>query len=478
MYLSEFGEHFMTKKNEELVSHAGYPLTIKAAADGLKSGRWTSAELLLHSKEQADLYDGVLGTHVTQLYEQSIPFAEEADVNFAAGVVKSELQGIPIGVKDLIDVRGAPTTAQSRVTPTQDREFDAFSVKKMRDVGSLIVGKTTTMEFGFGAPDPKTGFPLPRSPYDQDRWAGGSSSGNANGVVTSQFLGSLGTDTAGSLRLPAAWGGITGFKPTFGLVSRTGSIPLATSFDTIGPMARSAYDCALILQHIHGRDDNDYSTMKTRRTDFIAGLNQSLVGMKIGVDPQIFEAGSLSSEILQGMRQALEVFKSAGAKIKPISVPLAAEMKTATIVAWVSEALTVHMDDLVHRGDEYGSPARLALVSGLQISATDYIQAQRVRRKGIEQVTKLFEDFDLYISPTSLGISPLLKDLNLDAIAGAANTHYWSATGFPTISIPAGFTSENLPFGLQLSGKPFSDTEVLNAAHQFQSVTSYHLAQP
>ena len=222
------------------------PDTLAGAAAALRAGTVSSVELTLASIERADRFDEQLGTYVCRADGPALEAAKQADAELEAGRDRGPLHGIPVGIKDIVATAGLPTTAQSLVLDRRWGERgDAVVVARLRAAGAVITGKTTTMEFAIGLPDPTKPFPLPRNPWAPDRWAGGSSSGTANGVAAGIFWAGIGTDTGGSIRMPSALCGITGLKPTFGRVPKSGVVPLSWSFDHVGPMARTARDCAL-----------------------------------------------------------------------------------------------------------------------------------------------------------------------------------------------------------------------------------------
>ncbi|MCA9847480.1 MAG: amidase, partial [Dehalococcoidia bacterium] len=224
------------------------PLTITEAGEAIRAGKLTSLELTEACLERADYLDGRLGVFITRMTDTALAAAKQADADFAAGVDRGPLQGIPIGVKDIIATKDAPTTAQSMVLdPAWGEGQDAPVVARLREAGAVIVGKTSTMEFAIGMPDASKPFPVPRNPWNPETWPGGSSSGSGAGVAAGLFLGALGTDTGGSVRIPAAFCGITGMKQTHGLVPKAGCAPLGYSLDHIGPMTRSARDAAAML---------------------------------------------------------------------------------------------------------------------------------------------------------------------------------------------------------------------------------------
>lgn len=455
------------------------PLTIAAAAAALRSGEWSALALLETVEARADKLDPLLGTFITRTSSTAVEAARQADADFAAGVDRGPLQGIPLGIKDIISTVDAPTTAQSHVLASSfGDQGDAVVVSRLRAAGAVIVGKTTTMEYALGAPDETKGFPIPRNPFDLERWPGGSSSGTASGVQAGMFLGGLGTDTGGSVRLPSSWTGISGHKPTFGLVPKSGCVPLSWTLDAIGPMSRSARDCALLLNAIAGFDGSDRSAVPTASEAYEEHLTGTTDGLRLGVDLSLLEHPDCDPDVARLMRDAVAVFEASGADLHDVRLPLYDELTVATYVSLGAEALAYHRNDLQGRWDDYGAPTRMAAAFAAMSSAADYIQAQRVRRVGVEQASRLFEDVDVVLTATCLTDAPLVDGLTFDSIVSAINTRYWNALGFPAISIPMGMTTRGLPAGLHIGGRPFDDAVVLRVADAFQHATTHHLLEP
>jgi aspartyl-tRNA(Asn)/glutamyl-tRNA(Gln) amidotransferase subunit A len=256
---------------------AKFPLTLSEAAEQLRSGQVTSEVLTRTVLERADRLDDRLGTYLARFDEEALASAKQADADFAAGVDRGPIQGIPVGIKDILAMAEGPTTAQSLVL---DREWgagrDAPVVARLKAAGAVITGKVTTMEFAIGMPDPTKPFPLPRNPWDTDTWPGGSSSGTGNGVAAGLFFAGIGTDTGGSIRIPAAYCGVSGLMPTFGRVPKSGCVPLGYSLDHIGPLARSARDCGAMLGAIAGYHPSDPTAVDRPVPDFLAGLDGTL----------------------------------------------------------------------------------------------------------------------------------------------------------------------------------------------------------
>ncbi|HET7738107.1 MAG TPA: amidase, partial [Tepidiformaceae bacterium] len=293
------------------------PLTITEAAAAFRSGKLTSVALTEAMFAAADRIDPLVGVYITRSDVTALAAARQADADFAAGIDKGPLQGIPIGVKDIIATKDAPTTAQSQVLdPWWGSGYDAPVVARLRDAGAVIMGKTTTMEFAIGAPDAAKPFPVPRNPWNLERWPGGSSSGSGSGVSAGLFLGALGTDTGGSIRGPASFCGISGMKQTFGRVPKSGCVSLGYSYDHIGPMARSAMDCAIMLKVIAGHDPSDLTSVDEPVPDYPSFLTGSVAGMKIGID----RAGFLTHpnqepEVVDVFEAAITALANAGAEI-------------------------------------------------------------------------------------------------------------------------------------------------------------------
>lgn len=455
------------------------PLTISTAARMLRDGTTTSVALTRAVQARADVLDPLLGTYITRTDEAALVAAARADEELAAGVDRGPLHGIPLGIKDIIATSDAPTTAQSLILdPAFGEQGDAVVVSRLRAAGAVITGKVTTMEYAIGVPDASKGFPTPRNPYDPDRWPGGSSSGTGNGVAAGLFLGGLGTDTGGSIRMPAAWCGISGLKATFGRVPKSGCVPLGFSYDNIGPMTRSARDCAAMLGVLAGYDASDSSCSPTPAEDYLMALTGDVDGLRIGVDLSFLDRPGCDPDNAALMHAAVDIFGGLGAQVVPVTLPWFDELTTATTIGLLAEALAYHRKDLQLRWQDYGRGTRMAIGQAALTTAADYVQAQRVRRAGLRAVNGLFEDVDLIAMPTCLVPAPLLDTLGFGTVRAAILTGYWNALGNPSLSVPMGLTSAGLPMGLQLSGRPFEESTVLRAADAFQLQTDHHLQEP
>lgn len=448
------------------------PRTITQTLRDLQTGALTATALLEEVEAEADRWDATLGVYLHRRSQAAKAEAERIDTQRRRGEPLGPLAGIPLGVKDNIATHDEPTTAQSLIA--RDPGFDAPTVARLRAAGAIITGKTTTMEYALGFNDPEKPFPIPRNPWDPRRWTGGSSSGTGAGIAQGFFLGGLGTDTAGSVRMPAAWCGVTGHKPTYGLVPRTGVFPLGWTYDHVGPLARTADDCALLLSVIAGPDGRD-TTAVAHGFTYTPEPSRSLRGLRIGLALDPLERSTAQIRALT--RQAADVFASAGAVVTEIRLPHYQEGIDVTMLGLAAEGYAYHRADLRRRWADYGRATRSALLTGALLSAGDYLQIQRVRRHLTRAVAQVFRDVDLVLSPTAAQPAPPVDQLDFDETAAMLQTAYWNTTGNPALSVPMGF-EDGLPVGLQIIGRPFDDQLVLDAGRHFQDLTDYHLQTP
>ena len=461
-------------------------LTIPDAAAALRAGEVTSVELVQAAINAADSWEPELGAFITRYVDSSLEAASRADTALAAGEPVGPLHGIPLGIKDIITTSEGPTTGQSVAHDTAAMTGDAVVVARLRAAGGIVTGKTSTMEFACGMPDASKPFPIPRNPWNLDTWPGGSSSGTGAGVAAGLFLAGLGTDTGGSIRIPSAFCGITGLMPTFGRVPKSGCIPLGYSLDHIGPMARSARDCALMLSVLAGHDPSDLCSIDEPVPNYLDALTGELSGLRIGYDRLARAAGKLADPALADVFDAaLSEFEALGASVVEIELPFYREMGAADIVILLSEALAYHLPDLQARWDDYGAGTRNTIASAIFYSAADYVQAQRARRVGHKALAAAYSDVDVIVTPTVSTGAPsfaTMKTLSERVSGGegtrALHTGYWNCTGHPVLSVPVGMSTQGLPLGIQIAGRPFDEATVLRAGDAYQSRTNWHLAVP
>jgi aspartyl-tRNA(Asn)/glutamyl-tRNA(Gln) amidotransferase subunit A len=454
-------------------------LTLAEVSAAIHAGDTTSVEVTTELLERADRLDPVLGTYLVRFDEAALAAAAALDAELAAGHDRGPLHGVPLGIKDIIATDDGPTTAQSLILdPAWGDQGDAPVVRRLREAGGVIAGKTTTCEFAIGMPDDTKPFPVPRNPWDTTTWPGGSSSGTGSGVAAGLFFGGLGTDTGGSIRLPAAFCGISGHKPTFGLVPKSGCTPLGYTYDHIGPMARSAQDCALMLAVMAGYDASDPMCSPRTLTGQLSFEPGPLTGLRIGVDRTIQTRHVVDPALAGCLDDAVAALADAGATILDITIPHYEALSAATALGFLSEGCAYHAADLQARWADYGRATRLTLARGAFVSSGDYVQSQRVRQVGARAMAALFETLDAVVTPTA-GVGALtLADLDFESVMESVFTPVWNAVGYPAISVPMGFTATGLPLGLQIAAAPLSDAIALKAGMAYQAATTWHLQSP
>jgi aspartyl-tRNA(Asn)/glutamyl-tRNA(Gln) amidotransferase subunit A len=460
------------------------PLTLTEAAAALRAGELTSIELVEESIARADALDGQLGVYLARFDDYARTRAVQADADFAAGVDHGPLQGIPVGVKDILAMAEGPTTAQSLVLdPAWGEGKDAIVVERLKAAGAVITGKLSTMEFASALPDPDKPFPLPRNPWNTDTWPGGSSSGTGAGVAAGLFYTGIGTDTGGSIRIPAIFCGVSGLMPTFGRVPNAGCVPLGYSLDHIGPLARSARDCGAMLQTFAGGDPRDPYAVDLPVPDFLAGLDGSLAGLRIGVE-RANHLGVDAEEdpaVAATFEAAVERLGALGATVVEVEIPHYAEALVAAMITCVSESLAYHRQDLRTRPEDYFRANRSMYPLGACFTGADYVQAQRVRRVAQGSLAGVFADVDLIATPGAVRVAPtydrILAGGTLDVLDGV-HTMYWDAVGNPALVVPMGFNADGLPLSLQLAARPFEEQLLVRAGDAYQQATDWHLRVP
>ena len=457
------------------------PQTIQEAAAALRSGAVTSVELTEASLKKIHELNDTVGAFIVVTDEIAMTAAKQADADFAAGVDKGALQGIPFALKDILATKDAPTTANSLVLdPKWGEGYDSVTTERVRAAGAALTGKLVLSEFALGQPDPEKPFPIPRNPWGLDRTPGGSSSGTGIAVSTGMVLGGIGTDTGGSVRFPAAYCGHTGLKVTYGRVPKWGCAPLGYTLDSIGPMARSSWDCAAILNVIAGYDSRDVTASQTPAEDYLAGIDDGVKGLKVGVSTEyFFDHEMLHPEQKASSEAVIAQLKDLGAEIVEVKLPKVALAKEANTLTMISEAFAYHRMDMASRWTDYGRGVRNMIARGALYSSTDYVQAQRFRSWFAKEAAKVMAQVDVLITPTI--IEPATPTANMDMTKRMLQPSYtgpFNLTGYPGLAVPSGFSSEGLPLSTQIVGAPFSEALLLRVGHAYQQVTDFHLQVP
>lgn len=455
-------------------------LSVEEASRLLRSKRLSPVELVRSHVERIEQVDRQVRAYVTLVAEQAMADARRAEAAIMRGDYLGPLHGIPYALKDLFDTKGIRTTGQSRVMEHRVPRRDATAVKRLKDAGAIMLGKLAMYEFAIGGPATSL-FEPARNPWNLDHMTGGSSSGSGAAIAAGLCMVSLGSDTGGSIRGPAAHCGMVGFKPTYGLVSRHGVIPLSWSLDHCGPMARTVADAAVTLQVIAGHDEHDLTSIRAPVPDFEVDLGRGVRGLTVGVPRRLFDdVSGTDAECLGLVEEALRVMAGLGAKVREVSIPLLRDAQAAVWPITCSERFAFHRRSLLARPQDYGESARMHLYMGALYTASDYILAQRVRASAVDQFVKAMDGLDALVTPTAAkppGMLDAGKGLVVD-LQKLNFTRFFNLTGAPAISVPCGFTKSGLPVGLQVAGKPQDDAKVLRIAHAYEQAAGWFAHHP
>jgi len=433
--------------------------------------------------QRVDALEATLNAFVTVLGDRARAEAVAAEAEIAGGTYRGPLHGVPISVKDLFYTDGIRTTASSRIFADFVPTEDATIVRRLREAGAIIIGKTNMLEFAYASVHDDFG-PTP-NPWDLTRSSSGSSSGSGVSVAAGMGYGSIGSDTGGSIRLPASYCGIVGLKPTYGRVSRHGAIPVSWSCDHVGPMTRTVADTAALLGAIAGADERDSTAAHVPVPDYLAALANGIEGKRIGISiPYLRE--HVDGEVQTLLDAAMRQLERLGATFVDINPPPPSEAVPALLAILTPEATVYHLPYLRERPTDYSPAIRERLELGAITPAVSYIQAQRLRRRITDDFLTAMRDVDLMLTPSGpTAATPLEGDLvtsnDADPALLASLMNFsgpFDLTGFPAVSIPCGFTPSGLPVGLQLVGKPFAEASLLAAAHAYEQSTDWHLQVP
>lgn len=478
-----------------------YEKTLTQLAAALKSGEFSSRELTAHYLQRIEKADSKLNSFISVTAEQALKQAEIADNTRAAGK-GGLLTGVPLALKDIFCTQDVKTSCGSKMLDNFIAPYNATVVEKLNAAGTISLGKTNMDEFAMGSSNENSFYGPVKNPWDLTAVPGGSSGGSAAAVAAGLVPAAMGTDTGGSIRQPAAFCGITGLKPTYGRVSRYGIIAYASSLDQAGPMAKSAEDCAHLLNVIAGHDVRDSTCVARGVPDYAEGLNAPLSGLKIGLPNEYFGDG-LDPEVEKAVREAVKVYESLGATVREVSLPHTHYAIPAYYVIAPAEASSNlsrydgvrfghrcdNPSDLIDlykrsRAEGFGEEVKRRILIGTHTLSEGffdayYTKAQQVRRLIRQDFLDAFEDVDVLMGPASptpafdLGakkdpVSMYLQDIYTIAV---------NLAGIPGISVPAGFVGGR-PVGLQILGTHFAEAQLLNVAHQFQQATDWHLQRP
>lgn len=411
--------------------------------------------------------------------------AAEAARQIAAGRYRGPLHGIPISLKDLIDTRGIRTTAGSKILADHVPQRDATVAARLQEAGAILIGKAALHEFAYGVTTNNPHYGPTRNPWAPDRIPGGSSGGSGAAVAAGLGPASIGTDTGGSVRIPAALCGVIGLKPTYGRVSRHGLRPLAWTLDHPGPLTRTVEDAALVLQAIAGPDPHDPTTLGQEVPEFIGGLRRPVAGLRAGVLADPYHE-YVTDDVQAAFGEAVGVLRSLGMQVERVAFSKAAEASAAQATIIMAEAASVHERWLRDRPGDYGADTRARLQRGQFLSATQYLRAQRVRALIQQEAAILLRPYAVLMCPTVPCLAPGIGEDSV-VIRGekvrvvdvmTRLTRLWNFTGLPAVSVPCGFGKSGLPVGLEVIGRAMDEATVLAVAHAYEQATPWHTRRP
>lgn len=476
--------------------------TIAELAKDLAEKKISSVELTTHYLDRIKQHDKAINSYVTLTEEIALSAAKHADELIAAGK-GGILTGIPIAQKDIFCTDGVKTTCGSKILSNFVAPYDATVVKKLKEAGTVMLGKTNMDEFAMGSSNETSFYGDVKNPWNLDYVPGGSSGGSAAAVAANLACAATGTDTGGSIRQPASLCGITGIKPTYGRVSRYGMIAFASSLDQGGPITKSAEDAAIMLNAMSGFDANDSTSIDIAVPDYTKTLNDSIKGLRIGLPKEYFSAG-LNADVAKVIQEAIKEYEKLGAIITEISLPNSDLSISAYYVIAPAECSSnlarydgvrfgyrckdpVDLQDLYKRSrsEGFGSEVKRRIMIGTYVLSAGYydayyIKAQKIRHLVRNDFTEAFKNVDVILSPTAPSPAFKIGEKTSDPVSMYLSDIYTVAVniaGLPGISIPAGFVNK-LPVGLQLIGNVFEEAKLLNVAHQFQKVTDWHKRNP
>lgn len=440
--------------------------TLTETADRIRSKEISPVELTSAMLKRIEAVNPAIDAFVTVTADSAIAEAKQAEADIMAGRYKGPLHGIPIAHKDIVYTKGIRTSCGSDILRDFVPDYTAAAAVRLTEAGAVTLGKLHTHEFAIG-------YTSTRNPWDPKRVPGGSSSGTGAAVAAGLLFMGTGTDTGGSIRIPAAYCGVVGMKATYGRVSKYGVFPLAWSLDHIGPLTRSVKDAAVSLQAMAGYDPRDPSSASVPVPDFSAQLRQDLRGVKLGLPTDYYR--DLDADTAAVMQEAIETLRNLGAEVTEFDLPAAEYAAVAQFTIMAAEAASIHDNWYETRASEYKETFRDFIGAGTTISAIAYLRAVRARDGIRRQYLDALGRFDALITPTATQIAPRIdekvkwKGLTL----GPSNT-----TGLPSLALPCGFSKEGMPLSMQIIGRPFDEAGVFGIGYAYEQSTSWHTRHP
>ena len=457
-------------------------LTVAEAAELLRTKKLSPVEYTKALIARGERHDKHYNAYLRATPELALADAKRTEAEIMRGEWRGPFHGVPYGLKDIVDYAGLPTTAHSKILQDNVAQADAAVTQKLRAAGGVFMGKLSTHEFAIGGPSFDLPWPPARNPWNRDHFCGGSSSGSGSATAAGFLPAAIGTDTGGSVRNPASMCGVVGMKPTYGLVSRRGVVPLAFSLDHVGTLTRTVRDNALMLDVIAGYDAQDPGSAAVRNSDggYAAQLGRDIKGIRVGVLRHFYTRDMQADpDIAGGIEAAATRLTELGAAVREISTAPLGEFIACNRTLLTSEAFAIHEKWMRERPQDYGALARERLMSGAFVRAADYINATRLRRKLTDAFHALFVDVDVIITSSSMDPACRIDDPKaVEYTYGRQSRAPFNITGSPALSVPTGFSKEGLPLAMQIVGKPFSEALIYRVAHAYEQATEWVYRHP
>ena len=455
--------------------------TITEVAEAIASKEVSPVEIAAAMLQRIDELDGRLKSYATVMADSAMAAAQKAAQEIDAGMSRGPLHGVPIAVKDLCFTKGIRTMGAAKVLTDHVPSFDGTVIAKLKSAGAILLGKLNLTEGAMGGYNPE--FDIPKNPWNPDRWTGSSSSGSGVATAAGLCLGSLGSDTGGSIRFPSAACGIVGIKPTWGRVSRYGVLALAESMDHVGPMTRSVADAGIMLEAIAGFDPNDPTSLPNPVPNMLEGIGRGIAGVRIGFDEN-YATNDIDIELAEAVRAGVEVLATQGAEIVDVQLPDVDEYVSAWPTLCSTEAVLAHAATYPSQRDDYGPWFQGWLDMGAQVSGADYAKANNLRAACTGHLKRVFEGIDVLVCPSMSAPPHVITPEILYGPKEDRSTKFQRFTvpfdynGAPTLSVPCGMSSEGLPLSIQFVGKHLTEPLLCQVGHAYESSTPWHNLHP
>ena len=440
---------------------------VAALSQKLRSREISPVELTHAYLDRIEAVDERVVSYITVTADLAREMARKAEAEIAGGHWRGPFHGVPIGLKDLCYTKGILTTGGSKILGEFVPNHDSTAWTRLSEAGAVLLGKLNLHEFAYGATTNNPHWGACHNPYDLNRIPGGSSGGSGAAIVARTAAATIGTDTGGSIRIPAACCGCVGLKQTWSRVSRYGVMPLADSLDHTGPITRTSRDAALMLNVIAGYDPNDATSSREPVPDYTSRLGGDLKGMRVGVIRELNDG--LSDPMSRAFETALKQFGSLGAAVEEVSIPSFADGSMVAMMVLMAEALEFHEQWIRERPNDYGADVRSLIETSMMVTAVQYVRAQRERNLMLAEALAALQDHGVLLAPSQTSAAPRIDDTSYDIMANMVRfTGPFNATGQPVISVPIGLSNEGLPLAMQIAGKPFDELTVLQVADAYE----------